>query len=147
MASLHGESEVSPRAHRRTWRESLMSSLSPGCTSRTLGTEDSQTCCKSVNLGILTASPVLQSEVSAHRVMGMTLGSTCHGQRGHTTHLGWSVTSWAAGSIRVLYHRGSASSPPVSFRPPLSTLSQGSALIPLISQSTNTHQVLGLRGT
>ena len=47
-----------------------MSPLSPGCTSRTLGTEDSQTCCKSVNLGIFTASPVLQSEVSTHRVMG-----------------------------------------------------------------------------
>ena len=73
-----------------------MSPLSPGCTSSILGTEDSQTCCKSVNLGIFTASLVLQSEVSAHRVMGQVrlweapaMGNVA------TPHLGWSVMSWA----------------------------------------------------
>ena len=59
-----------------------MSPLSPGCTSRALGTEDSQTCCKSVNLGIFTASPGLQSEVSAHRVMGRS---------GSGKHLPWAT--------------------------------------------------------
>ena len=67
-----------------------MSPLSPGCTSGTLGTEDSQTCCKSVNLGIFTASPVLQSEVSTHRVMGQVRGK----------HLPWAT--WPHHSPRLV---------------------------------------------